>query len=121
MEIENKSTRHHGSKKRPNTYTLSLTDDERDRALMQAKKAKVKGIPALARKLLNKGAKIVAPLSEEERKAIAQLAKIGPNLWQLCLALRNRGVDNDLAEDLESFRDEMKDILNYCHDKLMMK
>lgn len=120
-DILEKASKHHGSAKRPHRLEVSFSDGEWDTLAALAKKAGEKKVPAFARKLLLGGGTVVAAITQEDRKEIAQLSKIGSNLWQLRKDLNNHGVDNYLTKDLERFHDEMQNVLLYFREKVNRK
>ena len=117
-DILQKASKHHGSAKRPHRLEVSFSDGEWDTLAALAKKAGEKKVPAFARKLILGGGVIEARVTPEDRKDIAQLGKIGGNLWQLRKDLNNYGIDEKLSDDLEKFHAEFAKILSYFRAKI---
>ena len=111
-------SRHHGSAKRPYRLEVSFSEEEWTALVALADKAGEKKIPAFARKLLLGGGTVVARVTQEDRKDIGQLGKIGGNLWQLRKGLKNFGVDGKLISDLDNFYNEFAKILTYFRAKI---
>ena len=112
-------SRHHGSAKRPYRLEVSFSEEEWTALAVLADKAGEKKIPAFARKLLlTGGGTVVARVTQEDRKDIGQLGKIGGNLWQLRKDLKNFGVDGKLLSDLDNFYNEFAKILTYFRAKI---
>lgn len=120
-DIQEKTTKHHGSSKRPNRLEVSLSDEEWNKLEVLTREAGEKTVPKFARKLLLGGGTVVAAVSPEDRKEIAQLSKIGANLWQLRKDLNNYGVDDKMAKDLEAFRTEFAKVLLHFREKVDKK
>ena len=112
-------SRHHGSAKRPYRLEISFSDEEMKKVMAMAKKAGDENrVPSFIRKLVLGGGVIEARVTPEDRKDIAQLGKIGGNLWQLRKDLNNFGIDEKLSEDLEKFHAEFAKILSYFRAKI---
>lgn len=120
-DILEKSTKHHGSQKRPNRLEVSLSDEEWNKLEALARSAGEKTVPKFARKLLLGGGTVLAAVSLEERENIRQLHKIGTNLWQLRKDLKNYGIDENTAKDLEKFRTEFAKVLLHFREKIEKK
>lgn len=86
-----------------------------------AKKAGEEKITVLARNLILGGGVVEAAVTPEDRRDIAQLSKIGTNLWQLRKDLNDYGVDEQFTYDLQKFSAEFKEILSYYFAKLKSK
>jgi len=114
-----KVSKHHGSAKRPNRLELTFSDEEMKKVKAMARKAgEEKRVPSFARKLILGGGVIEARVTPEDRRDIAQLGKIGGNLWQLRKDLNNFGIDEKLSDDLEMFHAEFANILAYYRAKI---
>lgn len=112
-------SKHHGSAKRPNRLEISFSDEEMKKVKAMAKKAGDESrVSSFVRKLVLGGGVIEARVTPEDRKDIAQLGKIGGNLWQLRKDLNNFGIDEKLSEDLEKFHAEFAKILSYFREKI---
>ena len=117
---ENKETRHHGSKKRPHRMEVTFSDEEWKILQKKAKESGEKTISNFARTcVLNNG--ITAIISDQERSEIAQLSKIGNNLWELRKQLYNAGIDGQILHDLELFRQKFTKVIEYYKVKLDSK
>ena len=117
---ENKETKHHGSKKRPHRMEVTFSDEEWKILQKKAKESGEKTISNFARTcVLNNG--ITAIISDQERNEIAQLSKIGSNLWELRKQLYNAGIDGQILHDLELFRQKFAKVIEYYKVKLDSK
>ena len=85
---------------------------------MARKAGEEKRVSSFARKLILGGGVIEARVTPEDRRDIAQLGKIGGNLWQLCKDLNNYGIDEKLSDDLEMFHAEFAKVLAYYRAKI---
>jgi hypothetical protein len=115
-------SRHHGSASRPKRLELSFSEDESKEVEALARKAgEGKHISSFVRKCVLGGGVVEAGITPTDRKDIAQLGKLGSNLWQLRKDLNRFGVDYTFTRDLESFYKELQTIVAYYKDKLQGK
>lgn len=121
IDIQQKVSKHHGSARRPHRIDVSFSDSEWEIMTDLAKKAGEKRVPTFARKLLLGGGKVIAAVTPEDRKEIAQLSKIGSNLWQLRKDLNNYGMDEKMAKDLEAFQTIFAKVLLHFREKIEKK
>ncbi len=111
-ETEPKTSRHHGSSKRPNRFEVILTDEENSRLEELSTAAGMKPTQ-LVRKLIMGGGKVNAALTVEERKLITDLGKMGTNIWQIRKDLMKHGTDSQLLKDLETIYEDFSEMKEY--------
>ena len=117
-EKKEKKTGRHGSNKRPHRTEVYFTDEEWEKVNSLMAAAGEKSLPVFLRELaLHKGT-VVAALSADERKSIADLGKIGTNIWQIRKDLINYGLDEKAASDIEAMYDEFAKIKEHFKAKL---
>ena len=116
-ETDQKTSRHHGSGKRPNRIEVILTDEENSRLEELSAAAGVKPTQ-LVRKLIMGGGTVKAALTAEERKLITDLGKMGTNIWQIRKDLINYGLDEKAVSDIEAMYDEFAEIKEHFKAKL---
>lgn len=117
MEGKEKTTRH-GSLKRPHRLEVTFSDREWQAVQALASKAGTDKIAAVVRNLVLCKGTVIAAITAEDRRNIAQLSKIGTNLWQLRKELLNWGVDDSFLRDLETFRAEFQNIISSFREKI---
>ena len=118
MEQNAKTTNRHGSNKRPNRIEISFSDQELKKVKALAREAGQDKIPTFVRNFILGGGVVEAAVTEQDRKDIAQLSKIGANLWQLRKDLKEYGLDNQFLSDLREFSEKFKTILPYYFSKI---
>ena len=115
-ETDPKTSKHHGSGKRPNRIEVILTDEENSRLEELSAAAGVKPTQ-LVRKLIM-GGTVKAALTAEERKLITDLGKMGTNIWQIRKDLINYGLDEKALSDIDAMYDEFAAIKEHFKAKL---
>lgn len=115
-ETDPKTSRHHGSGKRPNRIEVILTEEENSRLKELSTAAGVKPTQ-LVRKLIM-GGTVNAALTAEERKLITDLGKMGTNIWQIRKDLINYGLDEKAVSDIEAMYDEFAQIKEHFKTKV---
>lgn len=115
-ETDPKTSKHHGSGKRPNRIEVILNDEENSRLEELSAAAGVKPTQ-LVRKLIM-GGTVKAALTAEERKLITDLGKMGTNIWQIRKDLINYGLDEKAVSDIEAMYDEFAEIKEHFRAKL---
>lgn len=116
-EIDQKTSRHHGSGTRPNRIEVILTDEENSRLEALSAAAGVKPTQ-LIRKLIMGSGTVKAALTAEERKLITDLSKMGTNIWQIRKDLINYGLDENALSDIDAMYDEFAKIKEHFKAKL---
>lgn len=116
-ETDQKTSKHHGSGKRPNRIEVVLTDEENSRLEELSAAAGVKPTQ-FVRKLIMGGGTVKAALTSEERKLITNLGKIGTNIWQIRKDLINFGLDENALSDIDAMYDEFAKIKEHFKAKL---
>ena len=127
-ETDPKTSKHHGSGKRPNRIEVILNDEENSRLEELSAAAGVKPTQ-LVRKLIMGGGTVKAALTAEERKLITDLGKMGTNIWKTrntLIALINEEEGNkqripDLQktiDELKTLYEEFADIKEHFKEKL---
>ena len=104
--MEDKQSKHNGSKTRPHRVEVDLTDEEFKTANDLAAKAGLKSLAQFFRKLLLHRGHIKAALTPDERKLITDLGKMGTNIWEIRKDLMKHGIDSKMISDLGSVYDE---------------
>ena len=101
---------------------MEVTFSDKEWKILQ-KKAKDSGEKTISNYaricLLNNN--IIIEISDEERSEIAQLSKIGSNLWELRKQLYNAGIDGQILRDLELFRQKFAKVIEYYKAKIYSK
>lgn len=120
-DIQQKASKHHGSARRPHRIEVTFSDTEWENMTALTKKAGEKRVPTFARKLLLGGGTVIAAVTPEDRKEIAQLSKIGSNLWQLRKDLNNYGMDEKMSKDLDAFQRIFAKVLLHYREKIEKK
>lgn len=116
IETDPKTSKHHGSGKRPNRIEVILTDEEKSR-LEELSTSAGKKPTEYVRELILSG-KVDAALTAEERKLITDLGRMGTNIWQIRKDLINYGLDENAVTDIEAMYDEFAIIKEYFKAKL---
>ena len=122
MKKENK---HHGSSKRPHRIEISYSESEWEMLTQKAEEAGIYKLASMIRGLSLNG-EVHAALIPEEREIIANLHKVGVNLWALRGDIMSynvgesfaRQLDSLMAEDLVSIVTDLKHIIAYFKTKL---
>lgn len=117
-KTEPKTSRHHGSSKRPNRFEVILTDEENSRLEELSTAAGVMKPTQLVRKLIMGGGTVNAALTVEERKLITDLGKMGTNIWQIRKDLMKHGTDSQLLKDLETMYEDFSEIKEYFKEMI---
>ena len=115
------TTKHHGSARRPNRLELSFSDSEWQTLESLAASAGEDKLSVFCRKLILGGGVIAAAVSAEDRRDIAQLSKVGSNLWELRKDLRNFGFDETNLQKFRTIYAEMLKIIEYFRAKIKTK
>ena len=128
-EKKEKKTGRHGSGLRPHRTEVYFTDKEWENVNSLMAFAGEKSLPVFLRELaINKGT-VIAALTEDERKSITDLGKMGTNIWKTrntLIALINENKENKqmipelqkTIDELKTLYDEFAEIKNYFKEKV---
>lgn len=111
--MEKKDNKHHGSKKRPHGFYITLSDFEYTKVMELTAKAGYQKPTQFLRQLLLHGGKVKAALTPEERKLITDLGRMGTNIWEIRKDLMKHGTDSQLLKDLETMYEDFSEIKEY--------
>ena len=118
---EKKTTKHHGSAKRPHRMEVSFSEKEWEKLTELAAVSGEKSMSKFARKAILNSGIVEAAVTADDRREIGKLSKIGVNLWNVRKQLHNAGMDEKTLKDFQMFYEEFAEIIRYYRAKIDKK